>query len=319
MHAKSDSEVSQITSTINGPSSPLGPLYYVQSPSNHDAAEKMSYGSSPLGSPPHYHCSPIHHSRESSTSRYSASLFKNTTTTRNVGNNNVYAWKKIDGRIDEDDNGDNDDVIDEYKRGGGGREKMKRIYVVCFVLLFVVLFTTFSLILWGASKAHKPQITMKSILFESFNIQAGMDHSGVPTDMMTLKSTVTFLYRNPATFFAVHVSSTGLELRSYQLRVASGNMKKFYQKRKSQSKIVAVVEGKQVPLYGGLSLHRTTIDNPDSVSVPLNLTFIVRSRAYVLGKLVMPKFYKHVRCFIVLKDNHLGKSIDLKDSCVYTS
>ncbi|CAA2976639.1 Late embryogenesis abundant, partial [Olea europaea subsp. europaea] len=58
------------------PRSPRQPLYYVQSPSHSQQdLEKMSYGSSAFGSPTHhYHCSPIHPSREFSTSRFSACL-----------------------------------------------------------------------------------------------------------------------------------------------------------------------------------------------------------------------------------------------------
>ncbi|OVA16025.1 Late embryogenesis abundant protein [Macleaya cordata] len=299
MHVKSDSEVTSIDASTP-PRSPRRPLYYVQSPSQHDV-EKMSYGSSPLGSPHHYHCSPIHHSRESSTTRFSASL-KNP--------RNPAAWKKIQRNMDDDD--DEEDEDDDYKGSGN----LARFYILCFVFSFIVLFTVFSLILWGASKPYKPKISMKSIVFESFNIQAGMDHSGVPTDMLSLNSTVKFKYRNPATFFGVHVSSTPVELHYYQLKVAFGHMKEFYQSRKSERKVVTRVVANQVPLYGGVSaLGGTRPENNklDSVNVPLNLTFVVRSRAYVLGRLVKPKFYRRIRCLVTLKGgNHLGKPIDLK-------
>lgn len=65
---------------------------------------------------------------------------------------------------------------------------------------------------------------VQSILFENFNVQAGMDASGVPTDMLTLNSTVKIFYRNPATFFGVHVTSTPLELHYFDLKVASGHV-----------------------------------------------------------------------------------------------
>nr|DAD46642.1 TPA_asm: hypothetical protein HUJ06_016579 [Nelumbo nucifera] len=146
MHAKSDSEVTSIDASTP-PRSPRRPLYYVQSPSQHDL-EKMSYGSSPLGSPQHhYHCSPIHHSRESSTSRFSASLKQP---------RNPAAWKKINQHLDDDDDDENDDGIGD--RGSGN---LARFYVVCFVFSFAVLFTVFSLILWGASKPYKPKISIK--------------------------------------------------------------------------------------------------------------------------------------------------------------
>lgn len=154
MHTKSDSEVTSNSIEQSSParSPPRRPLYYVQSPSNHDV-EKMSFGSSPMASPHHhfhyYLSSPIHHSRESSTSRFSASL-KNP---RNFSS----SWKKLhphpnhDGDLDEDD--DDDDAFNNSSRN-------VRLYF-CFFLLFVLLFTLFSLILWGASKSYKPRIIVK--------------------------------------------------------------------------------------------------------------------------------------------------------------
>ncbi|CAK9175545.1 unnamed protein product [Ilex paraguariensis] len=302
MHVKSDSDVTSIDAS-SPPRSPRRPLYYVQSPSQHDL-EKMSYGSSPFGSPHHYHCSPIHHSRESSTSRFSASL-KNTA-------RNPPAWKRINRSHEEDGDEEEDD-------DGDGEESAShvRFYVLCFVFSFVVLFTIFSFILWAAHVPYKPKIFVKNMVFESFIVQAGMDRTGVPTDMLTLNSTVKIFYRNPATFFGVHVTATPLELYYYELKVASGRIKKFYQSRKSQRTIIAVVLADQVPLYGGVPVLSGAQGHLESASVPLNLTFVMRSRAYILGRLVKPKFYRSITCEVTLKGNRLGKPMNLTNSCVY--
>ena len=149
MHAKSDSEVTSLDAS-SPPRSPRRPLYYVQSPSQHDV-EKMSYGSSPLGSPHHYHCSPIHHSRESSTSRFSASV-KNS--------KHASAWKKIHRDLElraAADAEDDDDDDDDFYTAADGRV---RLYL-CLAFAFVVLFTVFSLILWGAGRSYKPKIIVE--------------------------------------------------------------------------------------------------------------------------------------------------------------
>ncbi|KZV16307.1 hypothetical protein F511_28777 [Dorcoceras hygrometricum] len=313
MHAKSDSEVTSIEASTP-PRSPRRPLYYVQSPSHsqHDL-EKMSSGWSPFGSPTHhfqYHCSPIHHSRESSTSRFSASL-------KNPGNLGSGGWRRLQRKYDE--------IGDEEGEGGGDDEGdtkdggQVRFYVVWFVFSFVLLFSTFSLILWGASLAYKPRIIVKNILFENFNVQAGMDSTGVPTDMLSLNSTVKIFYRNPSTFFGVHVSATPLELHYFDLKVASGQVKNFYESRKSQRTVITVVEGHQVPLYGGIPLLSGGKDHLESTPVPLNLTFVMRSRAYILGKLAKTKFYRRVLCQVIVRGTHLGKPLNLtkSQSCVY--
>lgn len=148
MHAKSDSEVTSLDPS-SPPRSPRRPLYYVQSPSQHDA-EKMSYGSSPLGSPHHYRCSPIHHSRESSTSRFSASI-KNP--------KHATAWKKIhqDLELRAAAEAEDDEEDDPFYSAGDHRV---RLYL-CLALAFVLLFTMFSLILWGAGRSYKPKIIVK--------------------------------------------------------------------------------------------------------------------------------------------------------------
>ncbi|GER50212.1 late embryogenesis abundant protein [Striga asiatica] len=311
MHVKTDSEVTSIDASTP-PRSPRRPLYYVQSPSHsHNDLEKMSYGSSPFGSPAHhhfhYHCSPIHHSRESSTSRFSVSL-KNP-------KNAAGGWRLMQRKYSEIDEEEEEDGGDDGEAAGG----QLRFYAVCFVLAFVVLFSIFSLILWGASLAYRPRIVVKSISFRDFKIQAGMDPTGVPTDMLTLNSTVAISYRNPATFFGVHVTSTPLELHYLGLKIASGHMNKFYQSRKSQRRVIALVQGHQVPLYGGMPLFVSAKDHLESTSVPLNLTFVMRSRAYILGKLVKTKFYRHVLCAFNFRGNHLGKPLNFTklESCVY--
>jgi len=64
-------------------------------------------------------------------------------------------------------------------------------------------------------------------VFENLNVQSGNDGTGVPTDMLSLNSTVRILYRNPGTFFGVHVTSTPMQLSYYQLTLASGQVPSF--------------------------------------------------------------------------------------------
>ncbi|KAK8551960.1 hypothetical protein V6N13_120389 [Hibiscus sabdariffa] len=323
MHAKTDSEVTSLAPS-SPTRSPRRPVYYVQSPSrdSHDGEKTTtSFHStpvlSPMGSPPHSHASVSvdHHSRESSSSRFSGSLkpgsrkvLPNDGSSRGAQRKGQKQWKECDV-IEEEG------LLDD-----GEREKgiPRRCYVLAFVLGFFILFSMFSLILWGASRPQKPKITMKSIKFEEFKIQAGSDSTGVATDMITMNSTVKLIYRNTGTFFGVHVPSTALDLSYSQINVASGTMKKFYQSRKSQRSLTVTVTGNKVPLYGsGASLSSSTGTTAHPVS--LQLSFVVRSRAYVLGKLVKPKFYNKIECDITYDPKKPNVPISLKKSCTYDS
>ncbi|KAK7380065.1 hypothetical protein VNO78_32441 [Psophocarpus tetragonolobus] len=297
MHAKTDSEVTSLAASSPTRSPPRRPLYYVQSPSrdSHDG-EKTATTSfhstpvlSPVASPPH--------SRHSSSTRFS----------KKDHSHSLKPWKQID-------------VIDEegllLQPDDRHPSLPRRCYFLAFLLGFLLLFSLFSLILWGASRPMKPSISVQSLKFDHVRIQAGSDATGVATDMITMNSTLKFTYRNTGTFFGVHVTATPVELSYSDIVIASGNMKKFYQSRKSQRLVSVAVMGNKIPLYGsGASLSSTT--GMPTVPVPLNLKFVLRSRAYVLGKLVKPKYYKTIQCSITLDPKKLNSPVSLKKSCTY--
>ncbi|XP_071724206.1 uncharacterized protein [Rutidosis leptorrhynchoides] len=321
MHAKTDSEVTSLAPS-SPTRSPRRPDYYVQSPSrdSHDGEKTAtSFHStpvlSPAGSPPHSHSSVGRHSRESSTSRFSGSLkpgsrkvLPNDGSARGGGGSQKKGQKQCHDVIEEEG------LLEDEEREKGLIPR--RCYFLVFILGFFVLFSFFALILWGAAKPQKPKITMRSIKFEEFKIQAGSDFTGVATDMITMNSTVKMIYRNTGTFFGVHVSSSPVDLLYSQINVAEGNMKTFYQSRKSQRSVSIAVMGNKIPLYGsgsGLSTTTGTV----TVPVALKLSFTVRSRAYVLGKLVKPKFYKKISCNVTFDSKKINVPISLKNSCTY--
>uniref|UniRef100_A0A7N0RDI3 Late embryogenesis abundant protein LEA-2 subgroup domain-containing protein n=1 Tax=Kalanchoe fedtschenkoi TaxID=63787 RepID=A0A7N0RDI3_KALFE len=312
MHAKTDSDA---TSTdIASP--PRRALYYVESPSPQEM-EKLSLNSSPVQSPvppnhishhlqPYpYRPSPIHHSRESSTSRFSSVSLKHPYA--GPGADKIAAaWKRM-RRVPEDDDGG--DFIDE-------RDPNRKLRLACWLVLgFAIMLSIFSLILWGVSKSHRPLVTVQNVVFRSFDVQAGMDDTGVATEMLSLNSTVAISYTNRGTFFGVHVSSTPWELYCYQLKVASGQMEEFYEERKRERKVETEVNGHQVPVYGAVTAINDVRDKRKFV-LPMNLTLAVRSRADVLGRLVRSKFYDQVRCPVTLRGDKLGKKLKVSN-CVY--
>ncbi|GKA11695.1 putative late embryogenesis abundant protein, LEA-14 [Tanacetum coccineum] len=166
----------------------------------------------------------------------------------------------------------------------------------------------------GSLKPNGPQKI--SITFERFMVQAGSDFTGVATDMVTMNSTVKFTFRNTATFFGLHVTSTPLDLAFSQIAVGSGTIKKFYQKRKSQRLVTVSVVGDKVPLYGsGQGLK--SLKGIPTTPVPLKLSFKVRSRGYVLGKLVKPKFYNKIDCSVAYDPKTVNVPMSLKNNCEF--
>ncbi|XVF61182.1 hypothetical protein PTKIN_Ptkin08bG0109500 [Pterospermum kingtungense] len=312
--SKTDSEVSSLSQSSPA-RSPRRPVYYVQSPSrdSHDAEKTTnSFHStpviSPMGSPPHSHSNSFgpHSSRESSSTRMSGSLKPHR---KHEGSRkDRKPWKEFDA-IEEEALLDGDGSYHGLHR--------RRCYFLAFLVGFFVLFTTFSLILWGASRPQKPKITMKSVSFNEFVVQAGADFSGVSTEMVSMNCTVKLTYRNTATFFGVHVTSTPLDLSYSQLTVATGSIRKFYQSRKSQRALTVMIKGNHIPLYGG-GASLASVNGAPTEPVPLTLDFMVRSRAYVLGKLVKPKFYRRIQCSVTMDPKKMNKAISLKNKCIYS-
>ncbi|WOH02851.1 hypothetical protein DCAR_0522241 [Daucus carota subsp. sativus] len=306
MHTKTDSEATSL-SPSSPTHSPRRPVYYVQSPSrdSHDGEKTAtSFHSTPTASPPHSHSSVGHHSRDSSSTRFSGSLKPGSA---KIPPSAKPGHKQIA-------------VIDEenyYEHEKTSKGVPRRCYFVIFLLGFLVLFGLFSLILWGVSKPQKPEITVKSIKMETFVIQAGSDGTGVATDMVTMNSTVKLVFRNTASFFGVHVASTPVDLSYSQITLASGAIKKFYQSRKSQRTLAISVNGNRIPLYGsGANLSSNTTGSP-TLPVALKLNMIVKSKGSVLGKLVKPKFKKKIECSVVYDPKKHSAPISLKNSCTY--
>lgn len=314
MHAKTDSEVTSLapSSPPRSPTSRGGrPVYYVQSPSrdSHDGEKTATSvhstpALSPMGSPRHSV------GRDSSSSRFSGHPKRkgDKSSSGRKGAPAGKGWQEI-GVIEEEG------LLDDEDERRGIPKRCK--YFLIFVLGFVVLFSFFALVLWGASRSQKPQIVIKSITFENFIIQAGTDASLVPTDMATTNSTVKLTYRNTGTFFGIHVTADPFTLSYSQLTLASGDLNKFYQARSSRRTVSVGVMGNKVPLYGGGPTLTAGKGSGSMAPVPMILRTTVHSRAYVLGALVKPKFTRAIECKVLMNPAKLNKPISLDKSCIY--
>ncbi|KAK2985321.1 hypothetical protein RJ640_024317 [Escallonia rubra] len=332
IHAKSESDVTSLApSSPTSPKRHQPPAYYVESASrdSHDDGDKSSTmhptptnynsSSSPMDSPSHPSTFFGRHSQASSASRVSGAFRKRS------------EWRHCNV-IDEE--GDCDDF--------GDQGYMRRCQFWMAVLGFGVVFGLFCLVIWGASRPFKAQVSVKSLTVNNFYSGEGSDFSGVPTKLLTVNCSVKMVIHNPATFFGIHVSSSSVDLMYTQLKVASGQialaiwiagcivessglrftriatldvlLKRYYQRRKSHRTVSVNLEGNKVPLYGaGASFGAS--DNGGGV--PLKLVFEIRSRGNVVGKLVKSKHRRHVACYLVIVSRGT-KTINFKEnSCTY--
>lgn len=327
-HAKTDLEAT----------SSMAAAYYVQSPSHDDGENKTaasSFHSSPAASPPR---SLGRASRDSSSSsRFSSAKAASSSVAVPVpgagagGRRRGSPWMKEAAIEEEGLLGMSDDDGDDGTSHGVLSAIPKRArYALGFAGAFLALFFLFALVLWGASRGQRPVVTLRSVTFHRFVVQAGTDASLVPTEMASLNATVALAFRNAGTFFGVHVSADPVTLHYTQLQLASGHIKYFYQPRKSQRGLAVAVVGDKVPLYGGgtgLSSTATTLPPPRKRApavvvppppVPLQLAVRLRSRAFVLGRLVAPKFYTEARCRVTMDQTRLGRPVSLAKACTYT-
>lgn len=108
-----------------------------------------------MGSPPHSHSNSSlgPHSRDSSSTRFSGS--RKHTNNGSGSNRKGSGWRPWKDRFDAIEE---EGLLDD---DGIARGNTLRGYFLAFVVGFFVLFSVFSLILWGASRPQKPAITMK--------------------------------------------------------------------------------------------------------------------------------------------------------------
>ncbi|KAB5563888.1 hypothetical protein DKX38_003942 [Salix brachista] len=307
LSAKSESDIASLAPS--SPSrSPKRPVYYVQSPSrdSHDGDKLSSMQPSPMESPSHP--SSGRHSRNSSGSRFSG-IFRSSSVRKSSGRKgndnkewNDKGWPECNVIMEE---GSYDDEDKTFTR---------RFQALIALLSFVCLFAVFCLIIWGASRPYKAEIMVKSLVVNNFYVGEGSDSSGVPTKMLTLNGSLRLSVYNPATIFGIHVSSTPINLVYSEIPIATGQLKKYYQPRKSHRTVSMIIEGNKVPLYGaGSSLTFAQT----GIVIPLTLKFEIRSRGNVVGKLVRTKHRRQISCPLVI-DSSSSKPIKFeKNTCTY--
>lgn len=307
MHTKSDSDVTSLAPS--SPSrSPKRPAYYVQSPSrdSHDGDKSSSMHATPIYNSPME--SPSHpsygrHSRASSASRFSGAF--RSSSRKGQRKRNDKGWPECNVIQEE---GTYDDLDDD-------KGLSRRCQIILAFISFVLLFTVFCLIIWGASKPYKPDVIVKSIAIDDLNAGAGSDATGVPTTMITLNCSLKITVHNSAPTFGIHVTSSPINLIYTQIAIATGQVERYYQPRKSRRTVNVVLQGVKVPLYGagaGLMLTNT------NTKVPLVLDFELRSRGYVVGKLVRVTHRKHISCNFTADSSKTKPIVFSKHACIYS-
>ncbi|KAI0524353.1 hypothetical protein KFK09_003720 [Dendrobium nobile] len=308
MHVKSDSDVTSLAPS--SPSwSPKRPVYYVQSPSrdSHDGDKSTSMQATPVYNSPME--SPSHpsigrQSRTSSSSRFSGIFRSSSGRKVREKRMNEKGWPECTVIQEE---GPYDDLNEDNGLS-------RRCQLALAFLAFVLMFTTFCFIIWGASRPYKADVVVKSLLMDDFYPGEGLDSTGVPTKLVTVNCSLKINVHNPASTFGIHVTSSPINLKYLDIVIASGQLEKYYQPRKSHRSRSLILKGDKVPLYGagaGLPLSNT------GGSVPLTLEFDLITRANVVGKLVRVKHRTHVLCQLVV-DSSKSKAIKLsKTACTY--
>ncbi|KAF2323409.1 hypothetical protein GH714_035333 [Hevea brasiliensis] len=292
LSSKSESDITSLAPS--SPSrSPKRPLYYVQSPSrdSHDGDKSSSMQPSPMESPSHPSFG--RHSRNSSSSRFSG-IFRSFSGRKGSRKRNDKGWPECNVIMEEG----------EYDEDKAFTRRFQALIALCS---FIVLFTVFCLIIWGASRPFKAEIPLLWCSNEDAYSEWLIENE----------------HTQSCNIFGIHVSSTPINLIYSEIPVATGQqampililqLKKYYQPRKSRRTVSVIVEGDKIPLYGaGSSL---TVSQPGIV-VPLTLKFEIRSRGNVVGKLVRTKHKKLISCPVVL-DSTSSKPIKFKKgTCTY--
>ncbi|KAK9229079.1 hypothetical protein WN944_022036 [Citrus x changshan-huyou] len=182
------------------------------------------------------------------------------------------------------------------------------------LLLLISFFTTTTIAIASDLDTVRAEITVKSLSMHNFYVGEGSDSTGVPTKMLTMNGSLKISVYNPATIFGIHVSSTPIDVVYSEIVIATGQLKKYYQPRKSHRTVSVNLQGNKVPLYGAGSGLTIT---PTGGEVPSTLKFGIRSRGEVVGKLVKTTHKTQITCPLVI-DILSTKPIKFKkNACTY--
>ncbi|KZV26085.1 hypothetical protein F511_06011 [Dorcoceras hygrometricum] len=276
-HAKSESDVTSLAPS-SPPRSPKRHAYYVQSPSrdSHDGDKSSYMHPSPMESPSHHSFG--RHSRNSSASRFSGIL---PSSGRKGQKRNDKGWPECDVIMEE---GKYDEFDDDKKF-------KRRCQAAMAVGGFILLFTIFCLIIWGAGRPFKAEVAVKVNKFTSF-----------------FSSFVSFQHTHIHIYIYIYVCVC-VEKKQKRRKMI------YFQPRKSRRTVKVHIEGTKVPLYGaGLNLQ---VASNNAVQVPLTLNFTIKSRGDVVGKLVRTNHRKIISCPLKI-DSNSTKIIEFKNSCNYS-
>ena len=66
--------------------------------------------------------------------------------------------------------------------------------------------------------------SLQSFTVENFYAGEGVDHTGVPTKLVTMNCSLQIDVHNPSKMFGIHVSSTSIKLIYSQIPIAHGQV-----------------------------------------------------------------------------------------------
>ncbi|KAL8037588.1 hypothetical protein ABFX02_11G048500 [Erythranthe guttata] len=351
MDASSESDVTSIGSRPSSSSSSRpasAAAYYVESPSC-DSQDESNSSNSPMDSP-----SDPRYSTDSSNSSTAASRVSGGRRRRRWSKHypdvveedgaggHRRRWKKHYCDVVEEEEADGGDCEEEddyhgapcvgdhydgggacmeddyyYDDGGGSGERSSWHYrCILFVLVFGVSFAATCLVFWCAGRPYKPHIRIQSLRVKSLYYGQGSDHTGVPTKFLTVNCSASLAIYNPATFFGIRVTSHTANLKFSQITVASGQLEKYYQPKRSKRVMWVMLVGRRVPLYGaGVALAPS--GGRGLRNIPFKLEFEIHSRGYIVGKLVKANHKTRAFCSLLINSRHTEDIIFDENSCVY--
>ncbi|KAH7446799.1 hypothetical protein KP509_01G076700 [Ceratopteris richardii] len=315
-HTKSDSEVTSLA-----PSSPRSPrsrpLYFVQSPSreSHDGDSKLSFHSTPVLSPIG---SPLHPGAFSTSSRSRESSQSLAPPGRKSGRK-ILPQPHGASRSKHTKGWAANNVIEEEGPDFDQPAKNPLIYTILLVIFScIVILIVFILLFWLICRPSHPELSLKNVIFHNFYAYEGTDASGVPTQLLTMNSSVQLDFYNPSKYFGVRVIPVEAVFTLSELEVARGEISKYSQAKGARRTIVVVAQSRKIPLYGAGNVISNS-DGSTKQGVPLTMVATLHSQYYVVGKMIKPTFQNQVVCNIELDSKTMALLTPLKKSCTYTT
>ncbi|XP_074293950.1 uncharacterized protein LOC141621163 [Silene latifolia] len=202
---------------------------------------------------------------------------------------------------------------------GSGRPSFVWMAIqLCWKLLFSLVPAL--LVFYLLTKPKASLLSVQGIDMEEFEIEQGVDSSGIATGYLSINISMLAMIENKSQVYRVHTTTPVLEIFFGPLPLAISKGAKVYGRCQEHKTFRTYVGIRKEATYGGGRNMQDMLHSQQGLPLVVTLTF--NSYYRVVGALIRPVFHHHARCLLFIHsfyDPALRPAHPYNSTCLITS